>query len=165
MCYKNGKIYELKEINRKNHSRDTCIYSILQSILQKQNKPEKQKEFEDSFLPPNDREGDTIPILLYSSSSAEPFSVYGNIGDCLPDSFGAFKTNFFRIEKLNGNSFTCSLLRPLNEDGQLADSILSTYRLEKTDFHIEIKLENFLNIQCASPKLVNRELLIVEQKF
>ena len=56
-------------------------------------------------------------------------------------------------------------MRPLNENGQLADSILETYRLEKTDFCIEIKLEEISIIQCASQKLVNRELLMIEQKF
>jgi hypothetical protein len=163
MIYKNGKFYKLVEVNPKT---EKSVYSILKSILKKQNMSEKQKDFNASSLAPNDIEGDTIPILLYSSLSPEPFSAYGNIGHCIPDSFGPFKTSFFRIEHLKDRSFTClSLLRPLNENGHLADSILDTYQFEKTDFTIKIETKIISIIQCASQKLIDRELLEIEQKF
>ena len=54
-------------------------------------------------------------------------------------------------------------MRSLDESGELADSILNAYRLEKTEFFIEVR-EYFI-IQRSSSKLVNREILMVEQKF
>lgn len=163
---KNGKFFELKEIKRNIWGKDTSVYSILKSILEKQNLAKKQVENNETIPSPSDIEGDTIPILLYSSFSAEPLTVYGNIGHCLHNSCGPFKTSFFRIEELINNSFAClSLMCPLDESGELADSILNTYSLEKTKFRIEAQLENILMVQCASPKLVNRELVTIEQKF
>ncbi len=108
----NSKYSNSKYNDSNNNTTDTSVYSILKSILKKQNTRENQMELEVNFLAPNDLDGDTIPILLYSSVSAEPFSVYGNIGHCLPDLFGPFKTSFFRIEEVKNSSYIFSLLRP-----------------------------------------------------
>ena len=84
----------------------------------------------------------------------------------MSDAYEPFKTSFFRIEDVNNSSFACSsLLRPLDEKGRLADSILDTYQLQKTDFTTQIEFKNISVIQCASQKMVDRDLLEIEQKF
>lgn len=159
IVFRNGELYKIEKIDGSIRRKKMSVYLIFKSILERQNPPE-------DLFAPNDIEGDTIPILLYSSSSPDPFSAYGNIGSFVSDSYGPFKTSFFCIEEVKNSSFAClSLLRPLDEKGRLSESILDTYQLQKTDFTIEIEFKNISVIQCASQKLVDRDLYEIEQKF
>lgn len=159
IVFRNGELYQIEKIDGSLRKKKMSVYLVLKSILEKQNG-------QNDLFAPNDLEGDTVPIILYSSLSPEPFSAYGNIGHFIPDKYGPFKTHFFRLEQIKTPSFaTFSLLRPLKENGKPADSILDTYQLVKTEFTIEIETKSISVIQCASQKLVDRDLLEIEQKF
>lgn len=104
---------------------------------------------------------ETIPLVLYSSATFEPYFALGIIST----SEYPFRTCFFRIEDLI-NSFVClSLLRPLDVEGNCIDTIGIPYRLEKTNIKVIVSIQSFCGIQCASPKLVNRQTIIIQQKW
>ncbi|MEW9501936.1 CotY/CotZ family spore coat protein [Jeotgalibacillus marinus] len=143
---------EDKYEERKEDESVCCVRSTLKSIDEIQNK---------ANLPVlKDVLPETIPIVLYSYSTLERYYAYGitSTPEC------PLKTCFFRIEKLNKSDVCLSLLRPADEEGNYIDTICIPHRLEKTNLKVTLPINNFCAVQCISPKLVNRRVLIVEQK-
>lgn len=103
---------------------------------------------------------DTIPIILYTSMTIEPYFAYGTTS-LLQESF---KTCFFRIEKINGLCVHLSLLLPVDEEGDYIDGRCVPYRFEKTNSKVILSTKDVCAIQCINPKLVNRQIIIIEQK-
>lgn len=131
------------------------IPAILNIILEKQKRAKEEKKANLPVL--NDLHEDTIPFHLYSSITMEPVCIY--------DRKYSFQTWYFRMEEIiSFNKVKLSLLKPFDEIGNPVDSILETYRLEKTGIMITVSLDDFCAIQCLSPKLVNRKVLIIEPK-
>ncbi len=129
------------------------LKSILKIIYENQNKA-KLPMFKGVFH-------ETTPFILYSTETTEPFFAFGNA----PNSQILFKTCFFRLEKINTSSIHLSLLYPTNVEGNYFDNIGMPYRLKKTNCTVVVALENFCGIQCVSPKLMNRQIIISGQKW
>ncbi|WP_227938068.1 CotY/CotZ family spore coat protein [Alkalihalobacillus deserti] len=107
----------------------------------------------------------TIPIILLNKN-LKPFEAFGNIGDLQNDCYGCFKTNIFKIIEF-GKSSGCGkllMLRPIDENGCLANTICETFRLEKTPFSVDVDFNCFCAIQHLSRSLVNRPLPFIEHK-
>ena len=104
---------------------------------------------------------ETTPFILYSIETTEPFFAFGNA----PNFHSIFKTCFFRLEKISNSSIQLSLLYPTNVEGNYFDNIGIPYRLKKTNCIVTVALENFCGIQCVSPKLMNRQVIISGQKW
>lgn len=102
---------------------------------------------------------ETIPFILYSSATAEPYFTFGTT-----TSQSLFRTCFFRIEDLIDSNVALSLLRPFDIEGNCLDTIHIPYRLEKTNIKVIVSIQEFSGIQCISPKLIDRQSIIVEQK-
>ncbi|WP_052144713.1 CotY/CotZ family spore coat protein [Halalkalibacter okhensis] len=100
-----------------------------------------------------------VPIILYSKDFT-PLKAFGNVGDVEDDCFGCFETSIFKIEYICKT--TCcgklSLLRPIDEHGSIAKTICETFRLEETDFCIDVNFHCFCALQRLSMALVNRPL-------
>ncbi|MFE6166262.1 hypothetical protein ACFVP8_00160 [Viridibacillus arvi] len=103
---------------------------------------------------------ETIPFILYSSATAGPYFTYGTT----PASTSLFRTCFFCIEDLMDSVVSLSLLRPIDIEGNYLDTIHIPYRLEKTNIKVIVCIQEFSGIQCISPKLIDRQSIIVEQK-
>ncbi len=99
------------------------------------------------------------PIMLFSKDFT-PFIAFGNVGDVEDDCHGCFETSVFKVEDICKNSCCgkLSLLRPIDENGCLANSICEIFRLEETDFCVEVDFHCFCAIQRLSMSLVNRPL-------
>ncbi|MFL6557478.1 MAG: CotY/CotZ family spore coat protein [Bacillus sp. (in: firmicutes)] len=102
---------------------------------------------------------DTIPFTLSNGECA--FEVFARTRNGL-----FFTTQVFRLESIDVRHCcaTLSLLLPIDMDGfpvELCDEVFS---LITTDNCIIVDLSCFCSIQPLSPKLVNRELPIVEPK-
>ena len=130
-----------------------CVKSTLKTIIETQNKAELP--IFQGILP------ETIPIILYSSATFEPYFSFG-ITSTLQF---PFRTFFFRIEDLTDFSVQLSLLRPLDIEGNCIDTIDIPYRLERTNRKVIASIQCFCGIQCISPKLVNRQSIIVGDKW
>ena len=106
---------------------------------------------------------ETIPIVLYSSSTLEPYSAFGMTSN----SQTTFRTHFFRIERLENSLVYLSLLFPMNVEGDYIDAQRNsnTYRLEKTKNNVIVSIQDFCSIQCIDPKLVNRTNIIIGDKW
>lgn len=103
---------------------------------------------------------ETIPCILYSSATAEPYFTFGTT----TTSQSLFRTCFFRIEDLIDSNVSLSLLRPIDIEGNCLDTVYNPYRLEKTNIKVTVSIQEFSGIQCISPKLIDRQSIIVEQK-
>ncbi|MGE7836161.1 CotY/CotZ family spore coat protein [Viridibacillus arvi] len=103
---------------------------------------------------------ETIPFILYSAATAEPYFTFGTT----TTSQSLFRTCFFRIEDLIDSNVSLSLLRPFDIEGNCLDTIHIPYRLEKTNIKVIVSIHEFSGIQCISPKLIDRQSIIVEQK-
>ena len=130
-----------------------CVKSTLKTIIETQNKAELP--IFQGILP------ETIPIILYSSATFEP---YFSLGTTSTLQF-PFRTCFFRIEDLTNSSAKLSLLRPLDIEGNSIDTIDTLYRLERTNSKVIVSIQCFCSIQCISPKLVNRQSITVGDKW
>ena len=131
----------------------SCVKSTLKTIIETQNKAELP--IFQGILP------ETIPIILYSSATFEPYFSFGITSPLrLP-----FRTFFFRIEDLTNFSVQLSLLRPLDLEGNCIDTIDIPYRLERTNRKVITSIKCFCSIQCINPKLVNRQSIIVGDKW
>jgi len=102
---------------------------------------------------------DTIPFIITNGKC--PFETFGvtRLGEF-------FTTQVFRLDEIDSSHCcaTLSLLMPVDMDGcpvELCDDVFS---LLKTDICIIVDLTCFCTIQPLSPKLVNRELPIIEPK-
>ncbi len=104
---------------------------------------------------------ETIPLILYSSTTFEPYIAFG----ITSTSQSPFRTCFFRIEDLINSFVYLSLLRPLDVEGNCIDTVGIPYRLEKTNIKVIAPIQNFCSIQCINPKLVNRPIIIIGQKY
>jgi hypothetical protein len=103
---------------------------------------------------------ETIPFILYSSATSEPYFTFGTT----QTSQSPFRTCFFRVEDLIDSVVSLSLLRPIDIEGNCLDTIHIPYRLEKTNIKVIVSIHEFSGIQCISPKLIDRQSIIVEQK-
>jgi hypothetical protein len=98
-----------------------------------------------------------IPIILFSKDFTL-FKSFGNIGDIEDDCFGCFETMVFKVEEFCKTSCCgkLSLLRPIDENGCIAESVCEIFRLEETDFCVEVDFHCFCSLQRLSMALVNR---------
>lgn len=103
---------------------------------------------------------ETIPIVLYSSATFEPYFAFG----ITSTSESPFRTCFFRIEDLINSFVSLSLFRPLDVEGNCIDTIGIPYRLEKTNIKVIASIQDFCSIQCINPILVNRRIIITGEK-
>jgi hypothetical protein len=103
---------------------------------------------------------ETIPFILYSSATVEPYFAFG----IASTSQYPFRTCFFRIEDLINSFVYLSLLRPLDVEGNCIETFGIPYRLEKTSINVIASIQDFCSIQCISPKLVDRQIIIIGQK-
>lgn len=97
--------------------------------------------------------GDTIPLLLIK-----------NKGDLLKlvDKTMQFETVFFRIESIDKESccVTLSLLRGIDYEGHLTNTIADVVRLERTTSKRTIELCDIVAIQRLSPDLLKNNIII-----
>jgi hypothetical protein len=98
----------------------------------------------------------TIPLLIYSGHDPYPFKAY------LDD---YFNTIYFRLEEIDPCYIEFSLLYPVDEEGNYTWTEDIPYGLIKTDNSIKISSDALCGIQCLNPKLVNRKIIMIEQKF
>ena len=131
----------------------SCVKSTLKTIIETQNKAELP--IFQGILP------ETIPIILYSSATFEPYFSFGITSNLQ----FSFRTIYFRIEDLTNSSVQLSLLRPLDIEGNCIDTIDTPFRLERTNRKVIASIQCFCGIQCISPKLVNRQSIIVGDKW
>lgn len=104
---------------------------------------------------------ETIPIVLFSTSTYEPYFAYG----ITSNSQAEFRTRFFRIEDIVNELVYLSLLYPMDVEGNYIDTMRVPYRLEKTNIIVNASIENFCSVQCIDPKLVNRKSIIIGDKW
>lgn len=104
---------------------------------------------------------DTIPFVFYSSATTEPYFAYG----ITSTSQTKFRTYFFRIEELVNSFVHLSLLYPTDIEGNYIDAMRIPYGLEKTHINVVVSIQNFCGIQCINPKLINRQSIIIGDKF
>jgi hypothetical protein len=128
------------------------VKSILKTIFETQNKA-KLPAFQGIFP-------ETIPFILYSSETIEPFFAYG----IAPKSLVSFRTCFFCIDSLTSSCVHLTLLLPSDVEGSYLDTTCMPFRLKKTNSTVIVSLKNFCGIQCVSPKLVNRKIIISSSK-
>lgn len=128
------------------------VKSILKTIYETQSKS-KLPIFKGMFH-------ETIPFVLYSRETTEPFFAFG----CKAGSQSLFKTCFFRIEKVVDSCLHLSLLHPTDVEGSCFKNTGIPYRLKKTNSKVIVDLEIFCGIQCISPKLINRKVIISGEK-
>ena len=130
-----------------------CVKSTLKTIIETQNKAELP--IFQGILP------ETIPIILYSSATFEPYFSFDTTSTLqIP-----FRTCFFRIEDLTNSSVQLSLLRPLDIEGNCNDTLETLYRLERTSSKVIASIHCFCSIQCINPKLINRQSITVGDKW
>lgn len=104
---------------------------------------------------------ETIPIVLYTSSTYEPYFTYG----ITSTSQVSFRTRFFRIEDIVNSLVYLSLLYPMDVEGNYIDTMHDPYRLEKTNTIVNASISNFCSVQCIDPKLVNRLSINIGDKW
>ncbi|MBD7943819.1 CotY/CotZ family spore coat protein [Psychrobacillus sp. FSL K6-2684] len=104
---------------------------------------------------------DTIPIVFNSSDATEPYFAYGITSTCQT----SFRTCFFRIEDLVHSIVHLSLLYPIDIEGNYTDTIRMPYGLEKTQINVIVSVQDFCSIQCINPNLINRQSIIIGDKW
>jgi hypothetical protein len=130
-----------------------CVKSTLKTIFETQNNA-KLPIFQGILQ-------ETIPFILFSSATVEPYFAFG----ITPTSQFPFRTCFFRIEDITNSSVQLSLLCPLDVEGNCIDTIDTPYRLERTNIKVITSIQCFCSIQCISPKLLNRQSIIIGDKW
>ncbi|WP_066320434.1 CotY/CotZ family spore coat protein [Bacillus sp. FJAT-29814] len=132
-----------------------CICEEMEQLLE-----EQQKLSFEGFRFICEKLGfDTIPFIITNGKCA--FETFG-----VTRFGGFFTTQVFRLEDIDSRNCCAklSLLMPVDMEGcpvELCDDVFS---LLKTDICIIVDLTCFCTIQPLSPKLVNRELPIIEPK-
>ncbi|WP_391206836.1 CotY/CotZ family spore coat protein [Psychrobacillus sp. L4] len=96
---------------------------------------------------------DTIPFFLITKTG-DPLS--------LIDTDESFETNYFRIESIDREKCctTISLLRPLDIEGNLSNSLCDVVRLEKTSTCKVVDLSCVCAIQPLDTELLTRKIII-----
>ncbi|QFG01068.1 hypothetical protein PB01_01870 [Psychrobacillus glaciei] len=96
---------------------------------------------------------DTIPFFLITKT-----------GDLLSliDTDECFETNYFRVESIDREKCctTISLLRPLDIEGNLCNSLCDVVRLEKSPTCKVVDLSSVCAIQPLDTKLLTRKIII-----
>lgn len=139
----------------KERCEEHCLCDEMEQLLE-----EQQRLALEDFRFVRDEIGyDTIPFVL--SNGKCPFEVFGRTR------LGVFfTTQVFRIENIDSRHCcaTLSLLMPVDMDGYPVEFCDDVFSLVRTDNCIIVDLSCFCSIQPLSPRLVNRELPIVEPK-
>ncbi|MEC1358723.1 CotY/CotZ family spore coat protein [Bacillus haynesii] len=143
-------------------SAENCVCEAVENIHDLQNAIEEEgcptSRFS-NLLSPSRHLGDTIPFIIYTSKS-KPFVAFGNVGEL--QAGPCFSTVFFRVEKIDDCCATLRLLIAFDDNRRVLDftedkdKICDVFRLEKTNFCIEVDLECFCAIECLNPQLINR---------
>ncbi|TQR18707.1 CotY/CotZ family spore coat protein [Psychrobacillus vulpis] len=96
---------------------------------------------------------DTIPFFLITKKG-DPLS-FNDTKEC-------FETSYFRIESVDPEKCctTISLLRPLDIEGRISNSICDVVRLEKTSTCKEVDLTCICAIQLLDTELLRRKIII-----
>lgn len=149
----------------------SCVCNVLTELVEAQIRLKKFlycKYFRHMLT---ERKGEgLVPFMLYSKDEVDmPFKI--NIltveGNDITDKISCIKTSFFGVESINRD--TCCarivLLRAVDFDGNETDKTEELFRLENTGNCIEIDAACFCAIQCLDPRLINRELPIIEPKW
>ncbi|MED0805975.1 CotY/CotZ family spore coat protein [Bacillus paralicheniformis] len=143
-------------------SAENCVCEAVENIHDLQNAIEEEgcpTSCFSNLLSPSRHLGDTIPFILYTSKS-KLFVAFGNVGEL--QAGPCFSTVFFRVEKIDDCCATLRLLIAFDENRRVLDftedkdKICDVFRLEKTNFCIEVDLECFCAIECLNPQLINR---------
>ncbi|MGP3610285.1 CotY/CotZ family spore coat protein [Anoxybacteroides rupiense] len=145
----------------KHHKDYNCVCRAVEEIFDAQEAIEEQCPtscFSNLLNPAISPGRDTVPFILYTKKG-DPFTIFGNVGGFTGD-MACFKTIFFRVENIKDCCATLSLLRPVDGDGETI-SVCDPcdpdfFGLEKTNYCIEVDLQNFTAIQCLPPDLVGR---------
>ncbi|MGG3642279.1 CotY/CotZ family spore coat protein [Bacillus gobiensis] len=142
----------------------SCVCEAVENINDLQNAVEEECPTScfSNLLSPTATLGDTIPFILFTKKS-KPFTAFGNVGEL--NAGPCFSTVFFRVEKIRDCCATLRLLIAFDEKRKVLDftgkdhhknEVCDVFRLEKTDFCIEVDLECFCAIECLNPRLLNR---------
>ncbi|MCY8101163.1 CotY/CotZ family spore coat protein [Bacillus haynesii] len=143
-------------------SAENCVCEAVENIHDLQNAIEEEgcpTSCFSNLLSPSRNLGDTIPFIIYTSKS-KPFVAFGNVGEL--QAGPCFSTVFFRVEKIDDCCATLRLLIAFDDNRRVLDftedkdKICDVFRLEKTNFCIEVDLECFCAIECLNPQLINR---------
>lgn len=138
-------------MNEKNEKKpDNCIDSLLEAIMNLQHYATIPM-FEVILK-------DTIPLILYTDKHIHPYEAYG----CHLNK--TFTTIYFRLDEILPSHIVVTLLYPMDEDGDNIPSINCPFALEKTNHKIQICTKDILAIQSISPKLIDRQVIIVNPK-
>jgi spore coat protein Y len=140
---------------KKERSEQQCLCTELEQLLE-----EQQRLALNDFRFVCEKIGyDTIPFVLSNEKCA--FEVFGKTRNGV-----FFTTQVFRLENIDSRHCCAklSLLLPVDIDGYPVELCDEVFSLIKTDNCIIVDLSCFCSIQPLSPKLVNRELPIVEPK-
>jgi hypothetical protein len=132
-----------------------CLCNEMEELLE-----EQQRLSLEDFRFVCDKIGyDTIPFVLSNDKCA--FEVFGRTKSGI-----FFTTQVFRLESLDTRNCCAklSMLIPVDIDGIPIDLCDEVFSLVITKKCILVDLSCFCSIQPLSPKLVNRELPIVEPK-
>ncbi len=137
-----------------------CVREAVENIEDLQNAVEEDcpAGCYSNLLSPGFSLGDTVPFVLFTSKSS-PFTAFGNVGELDNGSF--FNTVFFRVERVCDGCATLSLLIAFDEHKHILDftdkdSLCDVFRLEKTNYCVEVDLHSFCAINCLNPRLINR---------
>ncbi|MRX71924.1 spore coat protein [Bacillus lacus] len=137
----------------------SCVCDAVENINDLQNavKEECPLSCFSNLLNPITVLGDTIPFVLFTKKG-KPFTAFGNVGQL--SAGPCFNTVFFRVENVHDCCATLRLLIAFDEHANILDfdknTVCDVFRLERTDFCIEVDLNCFCAIQCLSPRLINR---------
>ena len=104
---------------------------------------------------------DTIPFVFYTAETTEPYFASG----ITSTSQTSFRTCFFRIEELVDSLVHLSLLYPIDIEGNYIDTMRIPYSLGKTHINVIVSMQEFCGIQCINPKLINRQSIIIGDKW
>ncbi|WP_246938565.1 CotY/CotZ family spore coat protein [Bacillus pinisoli] len=144
----------LREVLRKTMNVQDVVYDFMSSYFR-------------NLLPGRMGE-DTIPfMLLADESSGDYFEAIGYFYRPGTRGVTVFETHFFRIEDVHEKegTITISLLIPLDVDGEITTSVCEVYKLKKTKCCLTLCLNKFCGIQFVDPRLVTRNLPVVEPKW
>lgn len=96
---------------------------------------------------------DTLPFFLITKKG-DPLS-FSDTNEC-------FETSYFRIESIDKEECcaTISLLRPLDIEGYLSNSLCDVVRLERTSTCKVVDLTRFCAIQLLETELLTRKVII-----
>jgi spore coat protein Y len=142
-------------MNMGNHQLESCICGDLQQLLEEQ----KRLALDDFRFVCEKIGYDTIPIIL--SNDKNQLEAWGwTEKGCF------FTTTIFRLEAVDERTCcaTLSLLEPVDMDGCPVEMCDNIFALRRTTNCIIVDLSCFCSIQPLSPRLVNRQLPIIEPK-